>query len=102
MAKAVPSAKTHRTTDHRTATEATAGAQAGARAVAAGGDERCECGEALVRIDLLIDGEDITMRSCSVCDRRSWHRGGEQVELKGVLADLSSLPTRYRRDLANR
>ncbi|HKY14389.1 MAG TPA: hypothetical protein VJM33_05655 [Microthrixaceae bacterium] len=65
-------------------------------------DERCGCGETLVRIDLLIDGDDITMRSCSVCDRRRWHRGGEQVELRVVLADLSSSPTRYRRDLASR
>jgi hypothetical protein len=64
--------------------------------------ERCSCGEQLVRIDLLIDGEEITMSSCSGCDRRSWRRGGEEVELGGVLHDLSSLPTRYRRDLASR
>jgi hypothetical protein len=65
-------------------------------------DTRCTCGEELVRIDLLIDGEELTMCSCSNCDRRSWHRGGEEVALDGVLADLSSVPTRYRRDLANR
>ena len=63
---------------------------------------RCTCGEELVRIDLLIDGEELTMCSCSNCDRRSWHRGGEQVALDGVLADISSVPTRYRRDLASR
>ncbi len=63
---------------------------------------RCECGEELVRINLLIDGEELTMCSCSSCDRRSWHRGGEEVELGGVLHDLSSLPTRYRRNLAAR
>ncbi len=57
---------------------------------------RCICGEELVRIDLLIDGEELTMCSCSNCDRRSWHRGGEEVALDGVLADLSSVPTRYR------
>jgi hypothetical protein len=64
--------------------------------------QRCECGDELVRINLLIDGEELTMCSCSTCDRRSWHRGGEQVELGGVLHDLSSLPTRYRRNLAAR
>jgi hypothetical protein len=63
---------------------------------------RCVCGEELVRINLLIDGEAITMCSCSHCDRRSWMRGNEEIELDGVLHDLSSLPTRYRRNLASR
>ena len=62
----------------------------------------CECGDELVRINLLIDGEEITMCSCSNCDRRSWQRAGKEVELGGVLHDLSSTPTRYRRDLAAR
>jgi len=60
------------------------------------------CGEPLVEINLLIDGEQLTMRSCSLCDTRSWHRGADEVELAGVLADLSSTRTRYRRDLASR
>jgi len=64
---------------------------------------RCTgCGESVVEINLLIDGEELTMRSCSNCDNRSWHRGGAPVELGGILADLSSSPTRYRRDLASR
>ena len=64
---------------------------------------RCgACSETLVEINLLIDGEELTMRSCSRCDHRSWHRGDAQVELGGILADLSSSPTRYRRDLAAR
>jgi transcription elongation factor Elf1 len=63
----------------------------------------CEvCRHELVEINLLIDGEELTMRSCSVCDTRSWHRGSTPVELGGILADISSSPTRYRRDLANR
>jgi|GEM_PF-496923 len=60
------------------------------------------CGDALVEINLLIDGEQLTMRSCSICDTRSWHRGDTEVDLGGVLADLSSTRTRYRRDLASR
>jgi hypothetical protein len=55
-----------------------------------------------VEIELVIDGSPLTMRSCGTCDLRSWHRGDESVELGGVLADLSSVPTRYRRDLAGR
>ena len=62
----------------------------------------CDCGDELVRINLVIDGEPITMCSCSSCDHRSWHRGGEQIALDGVLHDLSSAPTRYRRNLAAR
>jgi hypothetical protein len=47
---------------------------------------RCAgCDGPLVEITLTIDGEPVTMRSCSTCDRRSWHRGGEQVELAGLL-----------------
>lgn len=60
------------------------------------------CGQGVVEINLLIDGDELTMRSCANCDTRSWHRGGLPVHLGGVLADLSSSPTRYRRDLANR
>ena len=67
-----------------------------------GTSTHCPCGEELVRINLLIDGEAITMCSCSSCDRRSWRRGDEEIELDGVLHDLSSVPTRYRRNLAAR
>ncbi|MEZ5320799.1 MAG: hypothetical protein R2698_01720 [Microthrixaceae bacterium] len=64
---------------------------------------RCpNCGDTVVEIRLVIDHSDLMMRSCSTCEVRSWHRGGEQVDLHGILADLSSSPTRYRRDLASR
>ena len=63
---------------------------------------RCEaCDDEMVKINLLIDGESLIMASCSNCDTRSWHRGDDQVELDGVLHDLSATRTRYRRDLAN-
>ncbi len=57
------------------------------------------CAEALAEINMVIDGKPLTMRSCSHCDTRSWHRGDEAVDLGGVLADISSRPTRYKRDL---
>lgn len=60
------------------------------------------CGDELVEIELQIDGEPLVMLSCSACDRRSWHRRGESVALGGVLADISAVPTRYRRDLSSR
>jgi hypothetical protein len=59
------------------------------------------CGNEIVEIGLTIDGSDLTMRSCSVCDTRSWHRDGESVALDGVLHDLSAVPTRYRRSLSS-
>lgn len=70
--------------------------------VSKGGRRCAQCGEPVVEINLLIDGQAITMRSCSECDTRSWHRDGHEIDLGGVLADLSNTPTRYRRDLANR
>jgi hypothetical protein len=86
----------------RAAAAAKAREDAAVAAAPASDSNRCACGESVVRIDLLIDGDEITMVSCSNCDRRSWHRGGKEVELDGVLADISSVPTRYRRDLASR
>lgn len=63
--------------------------------------ECATCGKELVEIGLTIDGSRLVMRSCADCDTRSWHRDGETVELEGVLADLSSMPTRYRRSLSS-
>jgi hypothetical protein len=60
-----------------------------------------ECGHEQIEIGLMIDGSRLMMRSCSVCDTRSWHRDGESVELEGVLHDISAVPTRYRRSLSN-
>jgi hypothetical protein len=59
------------------------------------------CGNEEVEIGLTIDGSRLVMRSCSVCDIRSWHRDGDQVALDGVLHDLSAVPTRYRRSLSS-
>lgn len=59
------------------------------------------CGNEMVEIGLTIDGSRLVMRSCSTCDTRSWRRDGETVELDGVLTDISSVPTRYRRSLSS-
>ena len=59
------------------------------------------CGNELVEIALTVDGHELPMTSCSECDTRSWRRDGEFVELDGVLTDLSTTRTRYRRSLAN-
>ena len=84
-------------------TNATAPTAPRSRQAFTGAGPACpSCAEELVEIELVIDGAPLTMRSCSTCDRRSWHRGDESVALGGVLADLSSVPTRYRRDLAGR
>lgn len=62
---------------------------------------RCTaCGHELVEIGLTVDGSRLVMRSCSVCDTRSWHRDGEAIAIDGVLHDISSVPTRYRRSLS--
>ena len=54
-------------------------------------ETRCDrCGNAQVEISLTIAERQITMRSCSRCDRRSWSSGGESVGLGGVLDHIGS------------
>lgn len=63
---------------------------------------RCEvCNNEVVEIGMDVDGSRLLLRSCSVCDTRSWHRDGDEVDLQGVLHDISAMPTRYRRSLSN-
>lgn len=63
---------------------------------------RCEvCDGDLVEIELTVDGRDLVMSSCSTCDTRTWRSEGEEVELDGVIADLSSSDRRYKRSLSN-
>lgn len=40
------------------------------------------CAGSLVEIKL---GEDLTMQSCSRCERRSWLRGGQAADLRQAL-----------------
>ena len=47
------------------------------------------CGASTVEITIEVGRKEATMRSCSTCDRRSWHTHGESVDLKGVLAGLA-------------
>lgn len=58
------------------------------------------CGNEMVEIGLTVDGSDLVMRNCSECETRTWHRGDEEVDLDGVLHDISSVPTRYKRSLS--
>jgi hypothetical protein len=55
----------------------------------------------MVEIGLTVDGSGLVMRSCSECDTRTWHRDGEEVDLDGVLHDISEVPTRYKRSLSD-
>ncbi|MCB1256554.1 MAG: hypothetical protein KDB26_05575 [Microthrixaceae bacterium] len=58
------------------------------------------CAHDQVEIAIMVDGTRLVMRSCSECDVRSWHRDGASVALDGVLHDIRSVPTRYRRALS--
>jgi hypothetical protein len=52
---------------------------------------RCtRCTTQLVEIELSLGGNEVTMRSCSRCDRRSWVLGGHEVGLDGVLTATAS------------
>ena len=61
-----------------------------------------KCGDTTLIVDFILDGNRFSMQSCAGCDRRTWRRAGDDVGLDGVLADLSSATTRFRRDLATR
>jgi transposase-like protein len=39
----------------------------------------------LVEIGLRLRDDVVTMHSCSVCERRWWDKGGQQVSLPSVL-----------------
>lgn len=50
---------------------------------------RCpRCDRVMVEITITLEGEDVTMQSCSACDHRAWAREGEAIEIDGVLGDL--------------
>jgi hypothetical protein len=42
----------------------------------------------MVEITIMLEGEDVTMQSCSACDHRKWARQGESIEIDGVLGDM--------------
>ena len=41
---------------------------------------------ALVEIGLNLRDQQVTMRSCAVCENRWWEMGGERLSLPSVLA----------------
>lgn len=44
----------------------------------------------LVEIAVDLGARQVTMRSCSACDRRWWDSEGDALELRGVLALASA------------
>ena len=51
---------------------------------------RTGCQGNIVTITMYVRGEPVSMTSCSTCDRRSWDRGGEHVELRSLLNDIKA------------
>ncbi len=53
---------------------------------------RCSngCSGNLVTITMFVRSEAVTMTSCSTCDKRSWSRAGEPVELRSLLDDIKA------------
>jgi len=48
------------------------------------------CRGNLVSITMYVRGEPVIMTSCSTCDRRTWARGGEHVDLRSLLDDIKA------------
>lgn len=61
-----------------------------------------QCDAPLVEIAILIDGDEVKMRSCTVCDRRSWHRLDGPTDLGEVLDDLTDERERIRKTAGRR
>lgn len=60
--------------------------------------ERCVvCDDVVARIEMVIDGQALTMVSCTSCDRRTWSRDGAVIDLRQMLADLSDHDLRFVR-----
>lgn len=52
------------------------------------------CGGSIVEFSLELPSGPLTMSSCSVCDRRSWERRGESLEIGSVLEEIACSPLR--------
>ena len=50
------------------------------------------CDGTLVEIQMTIDGQPVTMRSCSVCELRWWDNAGDLIDLTSVLEMASNPP----------
>ncbi|MCC6434951.1 MAG: hypothetical protein IT196_07985 [Acidimicrobiales bacterium] len=48
------------------------------------------CEGNLVTITMYVRGEAVLMTSCSTCDRRTWSKSGERVELRSLLDDIKA------------
>lgn len=48
------------------------------------------CQGNLVTITMYVRGDAVNMTSCSTCDRRSWSRSGEQLELRSILDEIKA------------
>lgn len=65
---------------------------AGTTKVGPGTGETCTngCRGNLVTITMYVRGDAVTMTSCSTCDRRTWSRSGERVELRSLLDEIKA------------
>lgn len=59
---------------------------------------RCaSCRNELVVIGLQVDGSELEMRSCAVCDTRTWHLGARPIDRETALTQVGEAAARRRR-----
>lgn len=59
--------------------------------------DRCPaCKKDLVRVKMLVDGNNLVMTSCANCDIRQWSRAGEQIDLSEALVEVGEHAGRRR------
>jgi len=54
------------------------------------------CGKDLVRLKMLVDGNNLVMTSCANCDIRQWSRAGRQIDLGEALVEVGEHAGRRR------
>lgn len=53
-------------------------------------EQTCQhgCRGNVVSVTVYVRGEPVTMTSCSSCDRRTWRRGHELLDLRSLLEEI--------------
>lgn len=54
------------------------------------------CTSELVTISITVDGNELDMMSCSVCDTRTWSHAGRPVDLPFALSEVGQHAGRQR------
>lgn len=52
------------------------------------------CEEELAIVSIAVDGNDLLMKSCDKCDKRSWQLAGNPIDLQSALVKVEQQVSR--------